>query len=96
MMRKYLLAAMLAGVTATAAVATVDSAALAQDAKPATFTGEKYVKDAKISLAEARATALKASPRTRARPRPAGGELRSPPGWSAHRRSSGDDRSGAP
>jgi uncharacterized membrane protein YkoI len=62
MMRKYLLAAMLAGVTATAAVVTVGSAARAQDAKPAAFTGEKYVKDAKISLAEARATALKVYP----------------------------------
>ena len=59
MIRKDLLAAMLVGLAASGLVATSGPSAQAQEAKAPTFTGQKYVKDAKISLDEARAIALK-------------------------------------
>ena len=58
MLRKDL-PAMLAGLVASALVATSGPAAQAQEAKAPAFTGQKYVKDAKISLDEARSIALK-------------------------------------
>ena len=58
MTRKDLLAAMLAGLVASALVATSGPAAQAQDAKAPTFAGQKYAKDAKISLDQARAIAV--------------------------------------
>jgi uncharacterized membrane protein YkoI len=58
-MRKDLIAAILAGFATSALVATSGPAAQAQDAKAPPFTGQKYVKDAKVSLDEARAIALK-------------------------------------
>ena len=54
-MRRRLLAAMAAGLVATVAGA----AARADDPKPVPFTGEKYAKEAKITLDQARAIALK-------------------------------------
>ena len=59
MIRKDLLAAILVGLAASGLVATPGPSAQAQEAKAPTFTGQKYVKDAKISLDEARAIALK-------------------------------------
>lgn len=59
MTRKDLLTAMLAALAASAFVAMPGPAARAQDAKESTFAGQKYAKDAKISLDQARAIALK-------------------------------------
>ena len=59
MMHKILLAAVLAALAASALAATSGPVAQAQEAKAAAFTGQKYAKDAKISLNEARAVALK-------------------------------------
>ena len=56
-MRRNLLATLAAGLIASAAVA--GSAAHANDTKTVPFTGEKYAKEAKITLHEARAIALK-------------------------------------
>jgi uncharacterized membrane protein YkoI len=56
-MRRILLATLAAGLIASAVVA--GSAARADDTKAVPFTGEKYVKAAKITLDEARAIALK-------------------------------------
>jgi uncharacterized membrane protein YkoI len=55
MTRKDLLAAL----AASAFVAMSGPAAQAQDTKAPTFVGEKYAKDAKVSLDQARAIALK-------------------------------------
>jgi uncharacterized membrane protein YkoI len=55
MTRKDFLAPIFAGLMVGAAVAT--SAVLA-GAQPATFTGQKYAKDAKVNIDEARAIAL--------------------------------------
>ena len=54
-MRRTLLAAVAASVIATG----TGFAARADDTKPVPFTGEKYIKEAKISLDQARDTALK-------------------------------------
>jgi uncharacterized membrane protein YkoI len=59
MTRKEVLTAIIAGVMATGAAAAAAPAARAGEANPAAFTGEALAKDAKISLAEARAIALK-------------------------------------
>jgi uncharacterized membrane protein YkoI len=59
MTRKRVLAALVAGVMATGAAVTAASTAWAEDALPKGFTGAALAKDAKISLAEARAIALK-------------------------------------
>ena len=56
-MHRSLLAAITTGLIATAAVP--GSAACADDTKAVTFTGERYAKEAKITLDEARAIALK-------------------------------------
>jgi hypothetical protein len=56
-MRRNLLATLAAGLIASATVA--GSAAHADDTKAVPFTGEKYAKEAKITLHEARAIALK-------------------------------------
>jgi uncharacterized membrane protein YkoI len=55
MMRKDLLAAMMAGALAAVAAAP----ARADDAKAVPLTGEKYAKEATINLDDARAAALK-------------------------------------
>jgi uncharacterized membrane protein YkoI len=55
MMRGKLLAAMAAGLVVTVA----SSAARADDPKPVPFTGDKYAKEAKVTLDQARAIALK-------------------------------------
>ena len=56
-MRGKLLAAVTAGVIAIGAAA--GSAVRAEDAKPVPFAGEKYAKEAKITLDQARDIALK-------------------------------------
>jgi uncharacterized membrane protein YkoI len=55
MIRKDFLAPIFAGLL----VATSGVLAPAQEPKPPTFTGQKYAKDAKVSIDEARAIALK-------------------------------------
>jgi uncharacterized membrane protein YkoI len=60
MTRKDFLAPIFAGLMVGAAVATCGVLAGAQEPKPATFTGQKYAKDAKVNIDEARAIALKA------------------------------------
>jgi uncharacterized membrane protein YkoI len=59
MIRKDLLAAMVAGLVGSGLVAMPGPAAQSQEAAAPTFTGQKYAKDAKISIDEARAIALK-------------------------------------
>jgi uncharacterized membrane protein YkoI len=63
MTRKQALAAVVAGVVATGAAATVASSAFstawADDALPKGFAGAALAKDAKVSLTDARAIALK-------------------------------------
>ena len=59
MTRKDFLAPMFAGLMAGVAVATSGVLAGAQEPKPATFAGQKYAKDAKVNIDEARAIALK-------------------------------------
>jgi uncharacterized membrane protein YkoI len=56
-MRRNLLAAMTVGLIVTASIA--GSMARADDTKAVPFTGEKFAKEAKITLDEARAIALK-------------------------------------
>ncbi len=59
MTRKHVLTALLVGVAAAAAAAAAASAVRADDALPAGFAGAGLAKDAKISLPDARAIALK-------------------------------------
>jgi uncharacterized membrane protein YkoI len=59
MIRKQALSALVAGVIAAGAAATAASTAWADDALPKGFAGAELAKNAKISLADARAIALK-------------------------------------
>lgn len=59
MLPKDFLAAMVAGLTAGGFLATSAFPIGAQQPGAATFTGQKYAKDAKINIDEARAIALK-------------------------------------
>jgi uncharacterized membrane protein YkoI len=60
MTRKHVLTALVVGVVAAGAAATAASTVRADDALPKGFAGARLAKDAKISLPDARAIALKA------------------------------------